>query len=141
LHSEPGSILLVDNDEVNRDMLAARLQSVGFEVAVAASGTETWQSLGVGHVDLIVLDLAISALSSINLLRELRGTHSMTELPVIIVSGQSESRQIVEALAAGANDFVTQPIDVEVALTRIRTHLSLKRADEEIAKAFSRNHT
>ena len=141
MHSEPGAILLVGNDEVTRNRLATLLLNVGFEVAIANSASDAWQSPCVGYVDLILLDLAMRDMVSINLLRKLRGIHSMTELPVIIVSARNESRHIVDALGAGANDFVTRPIDMEVALTRIRTHLSLKRADEEIAKTYSRNST
>jgi diguanylate cyclase (GGDEF)-like protein/PAS domain S-box-containing protein len=77
-------------------------------------------------------------MSGVELLRILRASRSTSELPVIMVTALSETKDIVEALNSGANDYITKPVDMAVALARIETQIRRKKAEEELADSRER---
>jgi adenylate cyclase len=129
-----GSLLVVDDNEVNRDAFSRRLVQRGYRVAVAADGRQALQMLMSQPFDLVLLDIMMPGMSGFEVLTILRERHSTAELPVIMATARDQSRDIVEALTLGANDYVTKPLDFPVVLARIRTQLSLKRAIQEIQR-------
>jgi len=133
-----GPLLVVDDEEANRDMLARRLQRAGYRVEVAESGPQALELLDRRPFDLVLLDIMMPGMSGIELLRLLRATDSPDELPVIMVSALNDSAQIVEALNLGANDYVTKPVDFLVARARIESQLTRKRAEEALRKSEER---
>jgi diguanylate cyclase (GGDEF)-like protein/PAS domain S-box-containing protein len=133
-----GSLLVVDDNEMNRDALSRRLRQRGFEVTIAADGREALAFVDTSPFDLVLLDVEMPGLSGLEVLAELRRTRSGTALPVIMVTARSEGSDIVEAFRLGANDYVTKPIDFPVALARISTHLSHKRAIESLRDSEER---
>lgn len=126
------SVLVVDDEEFNRDLLSRRLRRAGFHVEVADGGAAALERLQHGRVELILLDSMMPGMSGIELLKLLRGTYSQSSLPVIMATALTESEHVVEALDLGANDYVTKPIDFPVALARIRTQLQRKDAEEAL---------
>lgn len=120
-------LLVVDDDAMNRDMLSRRLQREGFEVLVAEGGREALEVLSSQRVDLLLLDLMMPEVSGLDVLAEVRRQRSATELPVIMVSAASDSSAIVEALNLGANDYVTKPVNLPVALARVQSQLARRR--------------
>jgi class 3 adenylate cyclase len=130
--SQQGKLLVVDDDEPSRDMLARRLRKRGYEVEVADSGRAALRKIESDRFDLVLLDFMMPEMSGIEVLENLRPTWSANELPVIMVTGKEASRDMVEAFRAGANDYVTKPVDLPVALARIRTQVALKRASESL---------
>jgi sigma-B regulation protein RsbU (phosphoserine phosphatase) len=126
-----GTLLVVDDDEANRDMLSRRLERKGFTVAVAEDGTRAIEMLRERPFDLVLLDVLMPGLSGLEVLRELRLAYPATELPVIMATALTESVDVVEALRLGANDYVSKPLDFPVVLARIQAQLSLKRAMED----------
>jgi DNA-binding response OmpR family regulator len=106
----------------------------GYCVAVAADGRQALQMLLTQPFDLVLLDIMMPEMSGFEVLTILRERHSAAELPVIMATARDQSRDIVEALTLGANDYVTKPLDFPVVLARIRTQLSLKRAIQEIQR-------
>ena len=133
-----GSLLVVDDNEANRDVLSRRLRQRGFEVAVAADGPSALVLAAQAAFDLILLDVEMPGMSGLEVLSQLRKAHSRTELPVIMVTARTSGDDIVEALAFGANDYVTKPIDFPVALARIETHLAHKRAVSDLKDSEER---
>jgi phosphoserine phosphatase RsbU/P len=129
-----GTLLVVDDDEANRDMLSRRLERKGFAVAVAEDGSRAIELVRERPFDLVLLDVLMPGLSGLEVLRELRRSHPATELPVIMATALSESGDIVEALRLGANDYVSKPLDFPVVLARIQAQLSLKGAVEEVVR-------
>ena len=127
-----GSLLVVDDSEANRDMLSRRLQRRGFTVATAAGGREALELVRANQYDVILLDLMMPDIDGMQVLRTLRETLSASELPVIIATAKDESVDIVEGLKAGANDYVTKPLDLPVVVARVQTQVSLKRAVDQI---------
>jgi diguanylate cyclase (GGDEF)-like protein/PAS domain S-box-containing protein len=134
----PGTLLLVDDNEMNRDALSRRLRQRGFEVTLAADGREALALAAASAFDLVLLDVEMPGLSGLEVLADLRRRRSGTELPVIMVTARAEGSDIVEAFRLGANDYVTKPIDFPVALARITTHLSHKRAVEALRESEER---
>ena len=133
-----GSLLVVDDNEPNRDALSRRLRQRGFDVAVAANGAEALALAATSVFDLVLLDVEMPGLSGLDVLTRLRATHSQTELPVIMVTARTQGADIVEAFGLGANDYVTKPMDFPVALARITTHLAHKRAVENLRESEER---
>ncbi|MDX1971535.1 MAG: response regulator [Candidatus Sumerlaeia bacterium] len=116
-------ILIVDDQELNRDMLSTRLKKKGFQVDSAAHGEECLKILDQREPDLIILDWMMPVLSGIDTLKQIRLKYSLSELPVIMATARDQSEDVVEALLHGANDYVTKPIDYPVLLARMNAHL------------------
>lgn len=130
MKAELGKLLVVDDNEANRDMLSRRLKRIGHTVEVAVDGKQALEMLEKQTFDLILLDIMMPEISGIEVLKILRQKHSVAELPIIMVTAKDQSEDIVESLSLGANDYVTKPIDFPVANARVQTQLSLKRLAE-----------
>ena len=135
MDTETGHMLIVDDDENARDILSRRLVRRGYTTAQAGDGAEALEYIRAHPVDLVLLDVMMPGVNGLEALVALRRTHSMVELPVIMVTAKAQAEDVVGALGAGANDYVTKPVDFTVALARIRTQLSLKRAEEALREA------
>jgi adenylate cyclase len=129
-----GSLLVVDDQELNRDLLSRRLARQGYRVAVAADGRQALAMITTQPFDVVLLDIMMPGLSGLDVLRTLRARYSAADLPVIMATARDQSSDIVEALTLGANDYVTKPFDFPVVLARLHTQLSLKRAMDEIQR-------
>ncbi|HEY1341717.1 MAG TPA: EAL domain-containing protein [Bryobacteraceae bacterium] len=128
-------LLVVDDDENNRDLLARRLGRAGFAVEHADDGLQALAKLQAGAFDLVLLDQMMPGQSGIDILREIRKTQPDLELPVIMVTADCSSETLALALASGANDYITKPVDFPVALARIETRLRLAAANRELRRS------
>jgi EAL domain-containing protein (putative c-di-GMP-specific phosphodiesterase class I)/PleD family two-component response regulator len=138
MESMPGRLLVVDDEEPNRDLLSRRLRKAGFAVECAASAKEALALIEKEPIDLVLLDNMMPEMTGMDLLRLLRATQTSAELPVIMVTALSDSSRIVEALASGANDYVTKPIDFPVALARVEALLERRKAELETRARIER---
>src|SRR2546423_10433015 len=127
MNAEPSSLLIVDDEELNREGLGRRLQRDGYAVTAARSGREALELLGERRFDLVLLDIMMPGMNGLEVLRFLRRVDSLIDLPIIMVTAKGESEDMVEALELGANDYITKPLDFPVVLARIRTQLALQR--------------
>jgi diguanylate cyclase (GGDEF)-like protein len=116
-------------------MLVRRLVRSGFEVVEATGGHDALGKLASQHFDLVLTDVMIADLGGNEVLRRIRATWSDSELPVIMISGKTQSEDVVESLTLGANDYVIRPIDFSVTLARINTQLARKRAGDAERRA------
>ena len=132
------ALLIVDDEESNRDMLSRRLLRQGFEVLVAEDGPQALAAIARELPDIVLLDIRMPGMSGMEVLRTIREQHSPTQLPVIMVTAEGHSASIVEALQMGANDYVTKPVDMPVALARIRTMLSQKTVSAALRESEER---
>ena len=131
-------LLIVDDNEMNRDMLARRLARKGYEIAVTHSAHDLLERVKLDGTDLVLLDIEMPEVSGLDALKTLREAYSAIELPIIMVTAKNQSEDIVRALDLGANDYLTKPIDFPVALARIGTQLSHKRAQEALKESEER---
>lgn len=125
-------ILVVDDNELNRDLLSRRLIKRGFAVSLAEDGFSALDWLANHPCDLVLLDIMMPGMSGIEVLEKVRETRDGTELPIIMATAKDGSDDIVGALKLGANDYVTKPIDFPVVLARVSAQLALKRANDKI---------
>lgn len=117
-------LLVVDDDEANRDMLSRRLERRGFAVDTAAGGWAGLQRVAEGDVDLVLLDIMMPEMDGLEVLRHLRRDHPQSELPVIMVSAKDANDDVVRALDLGANDYITKPItDFSIVVARVQKEL------------------
>lgn len=140
IQTETGKLLVVDDEEPNRDLLSRRLRKAGFAVECAASAQEALEALDKTRIDLVLLDNMMPGMSGIDLLKLLRATQSPSELPVIMVTALHDSHRVVEALSIGANDYVTKPIDFPVTLARVEAQLARLRSDRRLTSGASSNN-
>ena len=127
-------LLVVDDNELNRDMLSRRLKSRGYAVMTADDGPQCLDLVKGQRFDLILLDIMMPGMSGIDVLKVIRNRYSVAELPIIMATAKDQGTDVVEALTLGANDYVTKPLDFPVVLARVENQLSLKRAMEEIKR-------
>jgi len=130
MRSQPWRILIVDDNEMNRNMLSRRLDRKGFVVTVTSGARMLAERIKQDAVDLLLLDIAMPDIDGFEALQQLRKEYSRVELPVIMVTAKNQSEDIIRAFDSGANDYLTKPIDFPVALARIQTHLSIKEAEQ-----------
>lgn len=128
--AQVSKLLVVDDNENNRDLLSRRLRRKGFAVDSAVDGFRALEALDREAYDLVLLDLEMPGMSGLQVLDTLRKTTSQLALPVIIVTAIGDNATVVEALGRGANDYVTKPIEFSVVLARIHAQLNLKRAHD-----------
>jgi two-component system sensor histidine kinase/response regulator len=121
------SVLVVDDNEDNRDMLSRRLKRQGYTVSVAENGYQALDMIGAEKFDLILLDIMMPGISGMDVLKTLRETYTVADLPVIMATAKDQSEDVVAALKMGANDYVTKPLDFPVVLARVQSQLALKR--------------
>jgi two-component system KDP operon response regulator KdpE len=110
-------ILLVEDDRTLLRTLAIALRAEGHVVLIAADGRTALAAVAEDQPELVVLDLGLPDLSGMDVLRSVRG---WSRLPVVVLSARSDSSDKVEALDAGADDYVTKPFGLEELLARIR---------------------
>src|SRR4051794_33466850 len=125
MKSGQGHLLVVDDNEMNRDMLSRRLRREGYTVDLAEDGYKALELIKTTKYDLIVLDVMMPGMSGLEMLPIIRETRSIAELPIIMATAKDQSEDIVEGLKLGANDYVTKPIDLPVLLARMEIHLKL----------------
>ena len=130
--SPQGRLLVVDDEENNRDMLSRRLTRQGYTVEVADGGAEALEKLTATTYDLVLLDQTMPGMTGLDLLRLLRATYSSCDLPVIMVTGVDQSETVVAALNGGANDYVTKPVDMPVISARIEAQLARTRSERKV---------
>src|SRR3979490_142053 len=128
-------LLIVDDISDNRVILTRRFQRRGFDVVEAECGLTAIELIDRESFDLVLLDVMMPGMDGIETLKRIRSRNSASALPVIMVTAKSESGNIVDALELGANDYVTKPVDFAVALARVNTQISRKRAEEQVVSA------
>ncbi|MBW2463290.1 MAG: response regulator [Deltaproteobacteria bacterium] len=116
-------------------MLSRRLTRKGYDAPVAEDGASALERIASGGIDLVLLDVMMPGMSGVECLQKIREDHPKTRLPVIMATAKTESKDVVEALNSGANDYVTKPIDFPILLARVESQLSIRDEAAEAAVA------
>ncbi|TDC58279.1 response regulator [Actinomadura sp. KC345] len=124
-------VLVVDDDPQLLRALRINLRARDYEVEVAADGTTALRRAGESPPDLVVLDLGLPDVPGVDVIHGLRG---WTRVPIIVLSGRTGSQDKVEALEAGADDYVTKPFDIQELVARIRAVTRRVSATGEVAR-------
>src|ERR1700719_4570403 len=123
-----GEILVVDDDALTRKMLVRTLTSVGYRCGESESGRTAWERIQEEQPALGLLDLEMPELNGAELLKRLRADRNpdIAQIPAIMLTGHGGEESEVLCLEAGADDFVTKPINTAVLRARIETQLRLR---------------
>jgi two-component system, OmpR family, KDP operon response regulator KdpE len=124
-------VLVVDDEPQILRALRINLRVREYEVHVAATGAEALQMASRYPPDLVILDLGLPDLDGVEVIRGLRG---WTRAPIIVLSGRADSTDKVEALDAGADDYITKPFGVEELLARMRAAVRRTGAAEDLPR-------
>ena len=130
--NDPPRILIVDDNENNRDILMTRLGAHGFDLSQAADGEEALAAAKRILPDLILLDVMMPKLDGIEVCKRLKGDTSMPFTPIILVTAKSDSKDIVAGLDAGANEYLTKPIDQAALVARVKSMLRIKALHDQV---------
>jgi adenylate cyclase len=130
--NKPPRILIVDDNETNRDILMTRLQSHGYELAQAADGEEALAAAKSLLPDLILLDVMMPKLDGIEVCRRLKTDSAMPFTPIILVTAKSDTKDIVAGLNAGADEYLTKPIDQAALVARVNSVLRIKELHDQV---------
>ena len=128
------TILCVDDEKHNRDLLQAVLVPRGFEVIEAADGPQALEAAKESQPDLILLDVMMPGMDGYAVCRRLKADPALAEIPVLFISALPETKDKVRAFVEGGQDYITKPFQVEEVLARIKTHLELRRAQRKLEK-------
>lgn len=129
LHSAtPGAnrVLIVDDELVNRELLSHVLTRNGYKTTKIGNGAEALERIASEPFDLVLLDVIMPGMDGMECLAKIRNEYPMTELPVIMVTGEHDRERLLQAFRAGANDYITKPVDREILLIRAATHTQLR---------------
>ena len=112
-------ILLVEDNEMNRDMLSRRLQRKGYEVVVAADGEQGVVMARTEHPELILMDLSLPVMGGLEATRQIKGAPETKSIPVIALTAHAMAGDREKSLAAGCDDYDTKPIDFQRLLEKM----------------------
>jgi two-component system sensor histidine kinase/response regulator len=132
IETNMGCLLVVDDQESNIQVVGAALGKLGFEILPATGGLQAFQRLAVRRPDLILLDLLMPEMDGFEVCRRIRENADWAEIPIIFLSSADDKGLIVRALESGGVDYITKPFNHAELVTRVRTHLALKRARDEL---------
>ena len=130
------TILVVDDTPETLGLLTDTLDHAGFTVLIAMDGNSALELLDQITPDLVLMDAVMPGMSGFESCRRIKQEKMLANLPVIFLTGLSESAHVVEGLAAGGVDYVTKPIVVDELLARIRVHLANARAAQGAGEAL-----
>ena len=119
-------VLVVDDIADNRDMLERRLRRAGFATEQCADGVSALAAIDAWHPDVVVLDWMMPGLSGLDTLKAIRDRRDENEMPVIMCTALDEEQYVVNAIMAGANDYVTKPINFPILMARLKAQLARK---------------
>ena len=116
----PARILIVDDNEANRDILATRLAAHGYQVAEAADGEEALAAAYQYLPDLILLDVMMPKVDGLYLARCMKSDPGLRTVPIIFLTGLSDPRDIISGIQAGARSYLVKPFRTDELLEKVR---------------------
>jgi cyclic di-GMP phosphodiesterase len=131
----PATILVADDEPANRDLMAAFLEPQGYSVITASDGRETLELFARHQPDLLLLDINMPKLDGIEVCRRLKKNPETRLTPIVLVTALSALEDRVQGLEAGADDFLTKPVEHAELMARLRALLNLKAFTDELERA------
>jgi DNA-binding response OmpR family regulator len=125
-------LLIVDDNVRNFQFLGKMMAENGYESALARSGSQALDFVHKEKPELVLLDIMMPEMDGYEVCRELKSQKATSHIPVIFLTAKTETEGLVKGFEAGAVDYVTKPFKSAELLARIKTHIELKRAREEI---------
>lgn len=127
-----GTLLIVDDNPTNLELLLDTLKDSGFKVLVAKDGPSTFQRLEHALPDLILLDVLMPGMNGFEVCRKLKENKATRDIPVIFMTSLDDTNNKIKGFQVGAVDYVTKPFQQEEVMARITTHLVLRRLQQHL---------
>jgi putative two-component system response regulator len=135
--STSGRVLIVDDYETNISALRQLLQRQGYEVLTATNGRDALDLVHREHPDLVLLDVVMPGMTGLDVCASLKNVAETCLTPIVLVSALQERATRLEGLEAGADDFLSKPVDPQELYARVRTLIRLKRLTDDLESAES----
>ena len=132
------SILVVDDEPLNFDVLEALLDGEGYELHYASSGQEALDGMAIFKPDLVLLDVMMPDLDGIEVCRRIKAIPEWQMVPIIMVTALSEKEDLARCLGEGANDFLSKPVNPLELRARVQSMLRIKQ-QYDIIKSLSQH--
>jgi two-component system, cell cycle response regulator len=130
--TEPGRILVVDDNQDNIEIIATRLRFRGYEILEASDGAQALSQVRDHAPDLILLDVMLPDIDGYEISRRIKGSSDLPFIPIILVTARDSTQDKVQGLDAGADDYLTKPINFPELEARVRSMLRIKRLQDEL---------
>jgi two-component system, cell cycle response regulator len=130
--TEPGRILVVDDNQDNIEIIATRLRFRGYEILEASDGAQALEQVNDHAPDLILLDVMLPDIDGYEISRRIKGSPDLPFIPIILVTARDSTQDKVQGLDAGADDYLTKPINFPELEARVRSMLRIKRLQDEL---------
>jgi len=124
------NVLIVEDDEFNRDILQRRVEKSGFNASCARNGKEALEALAREKVDLMLLDLMMPGVDGIEVLKRMKANQKYSRIPVIMVSAIDDSESVARCMQLGATDYITKPFNAVLLRARIESVLKEKNLND-----------
>lgn len=128
------NIAIVDDEIISAKILGKHLENLGHQVNLFNSGEEFLSHLEHETPDLVFMDIVMEGISGHEVLECVRKQYTSLDLPIIMLSSNSENADIIQALQLGANDYITKPADPHIVQARVETQLNLKHFYQKTLK-------
>ena len=134
----PPRILIVDDQPMNVDILKTRLAVHGYDILTATDGEAALQLARSEQPDLMLLDVMMPKMDGIEVCQRLKGDASLPFMPIIMVTAKSDSKDVVAGLDAGADEYLTKPVDQAALVARVKSMLRIKDLHDTVQKQATR---
>src|SRR5262249_14478860 len=131
---QPALILVADDNEANRDILARRLEANGYAIVMAADGEEALAMARDQLPDLILLDIMMPKMDGLEVCRQLKADRSLPFMPIILVTARTDTKDVVAGLDIGGDEYLTKPVDQAALVARVRSILRIKELHDTVHK-------
>ena len=137
-NSQSGLILVVDDEEKHRRLLRDMLEANGYRVEVAKDGKAALERVKEAPPDVILLDVIMPGVDGFEVCRQLKKTQETALIPVLLVTSLSEREDRIAGIKAGANDFLTKPVNLREVMLRVKNALYAKRLFDQVQQNLKR---
>lgn len=130
MHEESAQILVVDDNEMNRDMLSRRLERQGYQVMVAEDGQRALDMMRQKNYDLVLLDIMMPNVNGYEVLEQVREDEALRQTPIIMISAVDDLDSVVKCIELGAEDYLFKPFNPVLLRARVSASLEKRRLRE-----------